>query len=82
MNSFYSYTFAAADYTQLIEIAKATGYVTQSANLFSNTTTGSSYLFINDNNNGIDNWDMIIEVTGYTGTFTTANFVTSDINVH
>ena len=81
VNSFYSYTFAAADFTQMIATAKATGYVSRSANLFSNSTTGSSYLFINDGNNGIDNWDLLIEVTGYTGTFTTDNFVTSDVRV-
>ena len=37
---------------------------------------------MNNGNNGIDSGDLILNITGYTGTFTTANFVTSDINVH
>ncbi len=82
IQSVSSYQFTGSTYSQFIENAKVTGYSGSSANLLLNTTTQETYLLMNNSYNSIDSGDLILNVTGYTGTFTTANFVTSDINVH
>ncbi|MEN9359801.1 MAG: hypothetical protein RL095_1336 [Verrucomicrobiota bacterium] len=82
VHSVASYQFAGSTYSQFLENAKTSSYSANSANLLLNTTTQETYLLMNNSYTHIEAADLILNITGYTGTFSTANFVTSDINVH